>query len=75
MPCKNLAHLDKRYRERYDMSMIENLKSINAKGMDGFLAEQATKCQCPICGGVVSVHDEKCYSCGNVRKKTEFKPA
>jgi hypothetical protein len=45
MPCKNLAHLDKRYRERYDMSMIENLKSINAKGMDGFLAEQATKCQ------------------------------
>jgi len=69
-PCKNFAHLDKRYRERYSMSMVENLKTINAKGMDGFLAEQTQKYRCPSCGGVVSVHDKKCYTCGYIEKKT-----
>lgn len=33
MPCKNLDRLDKRYRERYGMSMVENLKMLKAKGM------------------------------------------
>jgi hypothetical protein len=74
VPCKNLAHLDNRYRERYGMSMVENLQTINAKGKDGFLAEQAEKHQCPSCGGVVSVHDGKCYSCEYIRKKTDVKP-
>jgi predicted RNA-binding Zn-ribbon protein involved in translation (DUF1610 family) len=46
------------------MSMVENLQAINDKGLNGFLAEQAEKHQCPSCGGVVSVHDGKCYSCG-----------
>ena len=64
MPCEHLAHLDKRYRERYSMSMVENLKELKAKGMDGFLKNQQTKYQCPECGGVVCVHDRKCYSCG-----------
>lgn len=71
IPCKNLAHLDKRYREHYAMSMVENLKTIKTKGMDGFLADQAEKYRCPNCGDVVSVHDGKCYSCGYIRKKPE----
>jgi rubrerythrin len=53
------------------MSMVENLKTIKTKGMDGFLADQAEKYRCPNCGDVVSVHDGKCYSCGNIRKKPE----
>src|SRR5512146_410011 len=28
IPCKNLARLDKRYREHYSMSMVENLKEL-----------------------------------------------
>jgi hypothetical protein len=68
MPCKNLAHLDKRYRERYDMSMVENLKEIRAKGVAVFLEGQREKYRCPSCGGTVSVHDRKCYSCGFIRK-------
>jgi hypothetical protein len=75
VPCKNLAHLDKRYRERYDMSMVENLQTINAKGIEGFLDEQVQKYTCPSCGGVVSVHDGKCYSCGYVRKKDNVNQA
>jgi hypothetical protein len=64
MPCKNLAHLDKRYRERYSMSMVENLKQLKAEGMTVFLESQRQKYRCPKCGDVVSVHDGKCYSCG-----------
>jgi hypothetical protein len=63
MPCEKLAHLDKRYRLRYGMSMVENLKELKAKGMDEFLKNQQEKYRCPKCGGVVSVHDGKCYSC------------
>lgn len=63
MPCKNLAHLDKRYRERYGMSMVENQKTLKTKGMEEFLKSQTEKYRCPTCGDVVSVHGNKCYSC------------
>ena len=36
-PCANLKTLDNRYREKYGMSMIENLKYIQTKGIDQFL--------------------------------------
>jgi rubrerythrin len=68
MPCKNLTHLDNRYRERYGMSMVENLKALKAKGIDEFLKKQQEKYRCPNCGDVVCVHDGKCYNCGYVKK-------
>jgi hypothetical protein len=71
MPCEKLGHLDKRYRERYGMSMVENLKMLKAKGIDEFLKNQEEKYQCPSCGDVVCVHDGKCYSCGFIRQKPE----
>ena len=74
MPCEKLAHLDERYRTRYGMSMVENLKVLKAKGMDGFLKEQAERFRCPSCGGVVSVHDGKCYGCGLTRERTRKAP-
>lgn len=63
MPCKNLQHLDKRYRENYNMSMVENLKEIKLHGMNNFLLRQQAKYECPSCGDVLSVHDGKCYLC------------
>jgi hypothetical protein len=69
MPCKNLTHLDNRYRERYGMSMVENLKMLKAEGMDEFLKSQAEKYRCPTCGDLVCVHDGKCYGCGYKRGK------
>jgi len=58
MACKKLAHLDKRYRERYDMSIVENLKMLKEKGMYEFLRDQAEKYFGPNCGtGVLCVHD------------------
>jgi len=68
MPCRNLTHLDKRYRERYGMSMVENLKILEAEGMDGFLKIQSKKYNCPDCGDVVCVHDSTCYLCGYKRE-------
>ena len=73
MPCKNLDHLDRRYRERYGMSMIENLKMLKAKGMDEFLVSQAEKHRCPSCEDVVCVHDGKCYSCNYTRENVPLK--
>ena len=68
MPCEKLAHLDKRYRERYGISMIENLKLITAKGNAEFLKSQAKEYTCSKCGDVVCVHDSKCLVCGYQRK-------
>ena len=73
MPCKSLQHLDRRYRERYGMSMVENLKMLKAKGMDEFLVSQAERHRCPSCGDVVCVHDGKCYSCNYTRENKPLK--
>lgn len=64
MPCEKLAHLDRRYREHYDMSMIENIKLLKAKGMADFLKSQTKKYTCPNCKDVICVHDAKCLACG-----------
>ena len=62
-PCSHLKKIDKGYRERYNMSMIENLKYIRDNGMDDFLIKQEKKYRCPECGGVICVHNGICYSC------------
>lgn len=65
-PCESLKKLDQRYRTRYDMSMIENIKEIKSKGLDEFLKNQREKYRCPNCGGVVSVHNKRCYDCEEI---------
>jgi len=65
-PCEQLQKLDKKYRKRYDMSMIKNLEYIRDNGMKKFLRKQEKKYQCPECGGVICVHDRKCYSCNSI---------
>ncbi len=69
MPCKNLLYLDERYRKRYGVSLIENLKEIQAHGIEAFLESQRNRYRCPKCGGVVCVGDKICGSCGYVEPK------
>jgi catechol 2,3-dioxygenase-like lactoylglutathione lyase family enzyme len=64
-PCSYLEKIDKGYRERYNMSMIENLTYIHDNGMDDFLIQQEKKYRCPECGGVICVHNGICYSCNS----------
>ncbi len=62
-PCKRLKALDKRYRTKYNMSMIENLIAIRDIGMDDFLRSQKEKWACPSCGGSVCCHTGLCVRC------------
>lgn len=56
-----LKNLDKRYRNKYNMSMLDNLEFIKSDGMNKFLEKERKKWKCKKCGGVVSCHDGKCY--------------
>jgi len=62
-PCERLKKLDERYRNRYHMSMIENLEYIKENGIDQFLTWQEEKWRCPRCGGFVCCHNGLCFSC------------
>lgn len=66
-PCPRLRRLDKRYRTRYGMSMIENLGRIRARGLGGFVDDERERWRCPTCGGVVCVHKNACIYCGRPR--------
>jgi hypothetical protein len=66
-PCGNLKHLDKRYRTRYHISMIENLRNIRDIGIREFLRNEDSRWTCPQCGGTICVHKGYCSICG--RKK------
>lgn len=63
-PCDRLNHLDKRYRTKYRMSMIENLKFIQTNGIKQFLKQEEERWKCPDCGGVICCHNGICFGCG-----------
>lgn len=65
-PCERLQTLDKRYRTKYGMSVIENLEFIRDNGIDKFLRRQAKKYKCPTCGAMICIHNGKCYHCQHI---------
>jgi hypothetical protein len=72
-PCRRLKALDKRYRTKYHMSMIENLIYIRDKGIDKFLEKEREKWQCHDCNGVICCHNGLCLNCNLdklIQKKT-----
>ena len=66
-PCDRLNHLDKRYRTKYKMSMIENLGHIKKLGLKKFVANERKRWACSECGGTVCVHKGCCSSCGKMK--------
>ncbi len=75
-PCKRLETIDRRYRSRYRMSMIENLRVIEAQGVKKFLAQQSKKWRCTRCGGTISCHNGLCFVCDFAtlkRKKQKYR--
>jgi predicted RNA-binding Zn-ribbon protein involved in translation (DUF1610 family) len=64
-PCDRLKHLDKRYRTKYGMSMIDNLENIRKSGIRNFIRNEKVKWTCPECGELISVHKPQCLSCGH----------
>ena len=63
-PCRRLRDLDKRYRTRYHMSMIENLQSIKEIGIRAFVRNEKARWTCPECGGMICVDTGCCSDCG-----------
>jgi hypothetical protein len=63
-PCNNLKHLDKRYRTKYSMSMVENLENIRKLGIEEFLRDEKIRWTCTECNGTICVHKGNCYNCG-----------
>jgi hypothetical protein len=64
-PCKRLKQLDKRYRTKYHMSMIENLQRIKEVGIRKFIRHEKERWQCQKCGSSICVHRLECPACGN----------
>ena len=61
-PCKRLKALDKRYRTKYHMSMIDTLKFIQENGMVMFLKKEASRWRCPECGDMICCHNGLCLN-------------
>ncbi len=66
-PCTRLRQLDKRYRTKYGMSMIENLETIREIGVGKFVIREKKRWTCPECGSLICVHKEDCLVCSRVR--------
>ena len=62
-PCRRLKDLDRRYRNKYHMSMLENLAFIKDHGIGQFLESETLKWRCPKCGGVICCHNGLCFNC------------
>ena len=74
-PCKNLKHLDTRYRTKYQMSEIENLAYIQDNGMDAFLEQEEARWTCKTCSGLLCVHRPACPACGAPRPEAKDETA
>jgi hypothetical protein len=64
-PCERLCRLNRRYRTKYAMSMIENLMQLADLGLARFLKRERNKWVCPGCGSLLCVHKHCCLQCGH----------
>ena len=68
-PCKRIRQMDIRYRTKYGMSMIQNLQTIQERGIHTFMAMEKRKWTCHQCGSFLCVHWGQCLQCGNRNDK------
>ena len=66
-PCLRLRNLDKRYRTKYKMSMIDNLEYIKKNGIRKFIVKEKKRWACK-CGSTICVHRWYCLNCGAKRR-------
>ena len=64
-PCARLKQLDKRYRIKYHVNLLENLLSIKESGLPTFVKTETLKWRCPNCGGTICMHKGYCLNCKN----------
>lgn len=62
-PCEGLKRLDKRYKTKYHLSMIDNLNYIKENGIEQFIKKEIQKWKCKTCGDSVCCHNGLCLNC------------
>jgi len=70
-PCKQINRMDDRYRSNYGMSVKDNLVSIKKIGVVKFTKEQHEEYRCSKCGGLISIHNRKCFKCDAITRLVE----
>lgn len=65
-PCREIVNKECWYANAYPMieSLMGNLAFIGENGLKKFLQREKERWTCSDCGGVISVHNGKCYGCG-----------
>lgn len=66
-PCARLKNLDKRYRAKYGMSMLDNLAQIEELGIRQFVRNENARWVCATCAELICVHRPQCLNCGTKR--------
>lgn len=62
-PCKRIKRLEKSYQTRYGASLLANSQYVKENGPAAFMKQQKERFTCPVCGGVISIHDAECSEC------------
>lgn len=62
-PCKLITNLEKSYNTRYGVSLMANSFYVKEHGLERFMDEQKKRFTCPLCGGIISIHDKECSEC------------
>lgn len=65
LPCAPLLRLDRRYRAKYGMSMLENLQVIASAGVARLVQQERTRRVCSKCSAALCVHKRFCLQCGH----------
>jgi len=53
------------------MSVKDNLENINNSGVSKFIEKQYREYHCSKCGGLISIHNRKCFKCETITKLVE----
>lgn len=61
--CESLKRLDKRYKNKYHLSMIDNLKYIKENGIKQFMNKENHKWRCKKCNELICCHNGLCLNC------------
>ena len=70
-PCKEINRMDIRYLKNYHMSIKKNLEEIKRLGVVEFSKEQYKRYECKTCGGLISIHNGKCFKCETITRLVE----
>jgi hypothetical protein len=62
-PCRNLQHIDERYRTFFHLSPLENLNFIKTHGVKKFLQRDYTQWKCSTCNEMICCHNGLCFQC------------